>query len=129
MTQTRTSIDDTQSTCEGTPVASPAPEAAARAGREPFYETVFHRNDWRLADAFRPLPGWGRRRFTVPVAALSGLTEYELIGEARASAPEGYRLTSLSVYPADGPERIIWSTPPDPRFAAVPAPTRHGVPA
>ena len=83
----------------------------------PFYKTVYHRNDWHLADAFRPKPGWGRRTFTVPAAALGGMSEPDLISGAKEAAPEGYRLTSLSLYPADGPERVIWSTPPDARFA------------
>lgn len=82
----------------------------------PFYETIYHRNDWRLADAFRPQPGWGRRRFTVPAAALEGLTEADLIAGAQASAPEGYRLTSLSIHPEGGSDRVIWRTAPDTRF-------------
>lgn len=84
----------------------------------PFYETVYHRNDWQLADAFRPQPGWGSRRFTAPIAALEEMTEPRLIAAAQEAAPEGYRLTKLSIYPEDADERVIWSTPPDQRFAA-----------
>jgi len=82
----------------------------------PFYETVYHCNDWTLADAFRPQPGWGSRTFTAPAAALGEMTEPALIGAAKEAAPEGYRLTKLSLHPVDGAERIIWSTAPDPRF-------------
>jgi hypothetical protein len=85
--------------------------------RRPFYETIYHRNDWTLADAFRPQPGWGSRAFSTPVEAFGSHTEAELIEGAKASAPEGYRLTQISIYPADGPERVIWGTAPDPRFA------------
>lgn len=82
----------------------------------PFYETVYHREDWTLADAFRPQPGWGCRVFTAPEAALLGMAEPALIGAAREAAPKGYRLTKLSIHPVEGGERIIWSTSPDPRF-------------
>lgn len=91
----------------------------------PFYRTIYHRNDWTLADAFRPQPGWGSRTFTAPVAALEGMSEARLIGAAREAAPEGYRLTSLSVFPVDGDERVIWSTSPDPRFRPSPAPAKE----
>lgn len=84
----------------------------------PFYRTVYHRNDWTLADAFRPQPGWGSRAFTAPVAALEGMSETALIGAAKETAPEGYRLTSLSLFPVDGDEHVIWSTAPDARFTA-----------
>ncbi|MDP9992033.1 hypothetical protein J2W28_001061 [Variovorax boronicumulans] len=84
----------------------------------PFYTTVYHRIDWRLADAFRPQPGWGSRVFTAPVAALGGMSESALLQAAHQIAPEGHRLTSLSIHPADGADRIIWSTPPDARMAS-----------
>lgn len=84
--------------------------------RAPFYETVYHCNDWTLADAFRPQPGWGCRRFTVSTSGLEGVSESNLIAAAQEAAPEGYRLTSLSIYPAHGPERVIWSTPPSALF-------------
>jgi hypothetical protein len=83
----------------------------------PFYETVYHRTDWRLADAFRPQPGWGSRVFTAPVSALEGVAEDALIGMAMEAAPEGHRLTKLSIYEDGLPERVIWSTSPDARFA------------
>lgn len=87
----------------------------------PFYETIYHVEGWTLADAFRPQPGWGVRRFTVKVADLGEHTEQELIDAARAHAPQRHRLTSVTLYPADGPERVIWSTPPDQRFKTAPA--------
>lgn len=85
---------------------------------DPFYRTVYHRNDWTIADAFRPQPGWGQRRFTAPVAAMGDLTELQILAAALEAAPDGHRLTRLSVIPGDAPERVIWSTPPDRRFAA-----------
>lgn len=89
----------------------------------PFYETVYHCKDWKLSDAFRPTPGWGMRRFTCPVSALpSSLTEDELVQLTKEAAPEGYRLTSLTICPEGGPDRVIWSTAPDPRFATQAAP-------
>lgn len=87
--------------------------------RVAFYEIVYHRNDWQLADAFKPQPGWGRRRFTTAVAAMGDCSEQEVLDQAHKSAPVGHRLTSLSVYPTDGAERVIWSTPADKRFAAT----------
>lgn len=84
----------------------------------PFYETVYHCNDWQIADAFRPQPGWGSRRFTTPTAVFGDATHEQILEGAKEAAPEGYRLTKLSIY-ADGmPEHIIWSTPPDARFTA-----------
>jgi len=82
----------------------------------PFYETVYHCNGWTLADAFRPQPGWGSRAFTVPASVLEGWDDAALIAGAKECAPEGYRLTKLSIHPVEGGERIIWSTAPDPRF-------------
>ena len=83
----------------------------------PFYETVYHRNDWTLADAFRPQPGWGSKTFTVPVAALGDMSEASLIAAAKDAAPSNHRLTKISLYPLGGDEQIIWSAPPDPRFS------------
>ena len=82
----------------------------------PFYETVYHCNDWTLADAFRPQPGWGSRVFTVPASVLEGWDDARLIAGAKEAAPEGHRLTRLSLHPVEGAERVIWSTSPDPRF-------------
>ena len=84
--------------------------------REPFYETIYHRKDWVLADAFKPQPGWGRRKFTCPVASLGEHTEDQMLATAHESAPNGYRLTMLAIYPEEGPERVIWSTPADQRL-------------
>lgn len=87
----------------------------------PFYETIYHREDWTLADAFRPQPGWGSRRFTVSLADLDEHVEEEFVDVARQSAPEHYRLTQVTLYPAAGPERVIWSTPPDARMRKAPS--------
>lgn len=89
---------------------------------EPFYRTVSHRNDYTLADAMRPDPNWGRRRFTVPAAAVAHLSEAEMVQGAQEAAPSGYRLTRLEYYPAEGPERVIWARKP-----VTEAP--HGTPA
>jgi len=82
--------------------------------RDPFYEMVYHRKDFTLADALRPQPGWGRRRFTVSASLLGDHTEQEALAAANEpdSVPPGYRLTRLALFPADGPERVIWSTAP-----------------
>lgn len=85
----------------------------------PFYETVYHCDGWTMADAMRPTPRWGTRRFTVPVAALGEHTEADLIEAAKRKAPPRHRLTSVTLYPVEGPERVIWSTPPDPRFTST----------
>lgn len=82
----------------------------------PFYEMVYHCEGWTLADAFRPQPGWGTRRFTVKLADLGEHTEREIVGVARQHTPERYRLTSVVLHPEQGEQRVIWSTPPDPRF-------------
>lgn len=84
--------------------------------RTPFYEAVYHREDYTLADAFRPQPGCGRRRFRCDVATLGDHTESQLLAVAHETAPNGHRLTSLSLYPSDGDEKVIWSTSPDPRL-------------
>lgn len=94
----------------------------------PFYETICHVEGWTLADAFRPQPGWGRRTFRVNVADLGEHTEQELVEAAREHAPERHRLTRVTLYAADGADRVIWSTPPDPRarklLTAAPAPSK-----
>lgn len=82
----------------------------------PFYRTTYHREDWRLADAFRLQPGWGSRVFTVRLADLGQHTEDEIVDVARQHAPAGYRLTSVELFPSEGPTREIWSTPPDARL-------------
>lgn len=89
---------------------------------EPYYETVYHRNDWTLADAFRPQPGWGCRRFATPVSAFDqqpGVTDQALVDGAKGAAPEGYRLTRLSLCSDSTPARVIWSASADARFAAA----------
>jgi hypothetical protein len=83
----------------------------------PFYETIYHLEGWTLADAFRPQPGWGTRTFRVNAADLGEHTEQEVVDAAREHAPARYRLTSVKLYPADGADRVIFSKPPDARFA------------
>lgn len=90
--------------------------------REPFYEVVYHRNDWTLADAFRPQPGWGCRRYVTPASALGQSTSFSdeaLIEGANGVAPEGYRLTKLSICSDADSSRVIWSTPADKRFVGA----------
>jgi hypothetical protein len=65
-----------------------------------------------LADAFRPDPMWGKRRFSVPAEKVGAAPDHELIEAAEQTAPEGYRLARLwEVGP--GGERDIY-------FAKVP---------
>lgn len=85
--------------------------------RRPFYETTYHCDGWRLADAFRPQPGWGTRTFRVNVADCGEHTEQQLLEAARQGAPDRHHLTSVKLYAeAAGDDRVIWSTPPDPRW-------------
>jgi hypothetical protein len=77
---------------------------------------IYHIEGWTLADAFRPQPGWGTRRFTVKLADLGEHTQAELLGAAHNGAPPRYRLTSVTLHPAHGEKRVLWSTPPDPRL-------------
>lgn len=79
---------------------------------QPFYRTIYHREDYTLADAMRPDPNWGRRRFTVPAAAVADFTEAEMVRGAQEAAPAGYRLTRLEFHPVEGPERVIWNRAP-----------------
>lgn len=92
----------------------------------PFYEMIYHAEGWTLADAFRPQPGWGTRRFTVPLAKLGEHDEADIVEAAGDTkhAPPRYRLTSVTLYPAEGEPRVIWSTPADPRIKGfvTPAP-------
>jgi hypothetical protein len=85
----------------------------------PFYETIYHCEGWTLADAFRPQPGWGTRAFTVKLADLPEHTEQQFVDMARQAAPDRYRLTSVTLYPAEGEKRVIWSTPPCPTSKAL----------
>lgn len=85
----------------------------------PFYEMIYHVDGWTLADAFRPQPGWGTRRFSVGADKLGDHTESDLVVAARHHAPPNHRLTSVTLYPAEGPERVIWSTPPCPLCKAL----------
>lgn len=78
----------------------------------PFYEMVYHVEGYTLADAFRPYPGWGTRRFTVKAADLGEHTRAELLRAAHDGAPERYRLTSVSIYEPGQERRVLWSTPP-----------------
>lgn len=85
----------------------------------PFYEMVYHREDWQLADAFRPMPPgvmWGCRRFTAPASVVAGESDATLLQAAKDAAPEGYRLTKLSLYPEHADEHVIWKTAPDKRM-------------
>lgn len=95
--------------------------------RDPFYEMVYHRKDYSLADALRPQPGWGRRRFTVSASIMDqhgGELDTVLAAADPADTPDGYRLTSVTLYPVDGPERVIWSTAPDHRRVQTPLPQK-----
>lgn len=87
-------------------------------GARPFYRMVYHREDYCMADAFRLQPGWGRRVFTVPLAALGEHTEADMLTESRANPPAGRRLTKLSLFPAGGEEQVLWTRPPVERAAA-----------
>lgn len=93
--------------------------ALAGVSARPFYEMVYHVEGWTLADAFRPQPGWGTRRFTVKLSDLPAHTEQEFVNMARQAAPERYRLTSVTLYPERGEGRVIWSTPPMGKVASA----------
>lgn len=95
----------------------------------PFYEMIYHVEGFTLADAFRPQPGWGTRRFTAKVANLGEHTLEGLVAAAQQQAPARYRLTGVMLY-EEGKDAVwLWSIPADPRFAAQPADgvtdTRH----
>lgn len=87
-------------------------------GARPFYRMVYHREDYCMADAFRLQPGWGRRTFTVALAALGEHTQADMLATSQANPPAGHRLTKLSLFPAGGEEQVLWTRPAVKREAA-----------
>ena len=60
-----------------------------------YYYMEYRRKDYTLADAFKPQPNWGRRRFSVPANTVGISTDRELIAAARDTAPDEYELVRL----------------------------------
>jgi hypothetical protein len=48
-----------------------------------------------LADAFRPIPHWGAKRYTVEAAPLGEHTDADIIKAAQDTAPDGYWLQHI----------------------------------
>lgn len=53
-------------------------------------------NSYRLADAFRPSPGWGSKTFTVNAADLPPHSDDEVVDSAKGMTPDGYWLQRVT---------------------------------
>lgn len=61
-----------------------------------------------LADAFRPIPHYGEKRFSVEADALPAHSEEDIVKLARETAPDGYWLQRVTAIERDKPERTIF---------------------
>lgn len=61
-----------------------------------------------LADAFRPSPHWGAKRYTVEAAALGEHTDEDVIRAAQESAPSGYWLQHVEAIGGEPPVRDVF---------------------
>lgn len=56
---------------------------------------------YTVADAFRPVPGWGTKGYTVQADALGEHTDADVIQAARETAPRGYWLQHVEAIGGD----------------------------
>lgn len=82
----------------------------------------FVRQDYTLADAFRPHPGWGTQQFTCPDDKAVGVSDADLIAGARANKPNGYRLQSVIERKTGVQDRVLWCEPASRMFRPMPQP-------
>jgi hypothetical protein len=61
-----------------------------------------------LADAFRPIPHYGEKRFSVEADAMPEHSEEDIVKLANESAPDGYWLQQVTAIEHGKPERAIF---------------------
>lgn len=76
------------------------------------YFMEYRVRDYTLADAFRPNPNWGKKRFSVSAEFVGSTADEELIEAAQQSAPKDYVLARLWAVGPDGDRDIYVSDAP-----------------
>ena len=70
------------------------------------YRLTYCRDDYTLADAFRPNPRWGKKIYSADLEC--AMTDDELIGGAKDTAPEGYWLQCLEAIGGEPHVRVVY---------------------
>lgn len=68
-------------------------------------------NGYTIADALRPQPDWGAKRYTVETEPLGDHTDQDLIKVAHETAPEGYWLHLIEAIGGDPHVRQVYKRP------------------
>lgn len=76
-----------------------------------FYDARYLVDDYTLADAFRPQPGWGSKTSRVCADGWPEHTDEEVIDAARRSAPTGYWLQSIEAIGGEPHIRVLLAVP------------------
>lgn len=72
------------------------------------YVLRYLRDGYILADAFRPIPHYGEKIFSVKAGELPDHSEDEIVKLANETAPDGYWLQRVTVIEHGRPERAIF---------------------
>lgn len=100
----------------GRPVVQPVPER---------YVVHYVRDDYVVADAFRPDWSWGKKGYVVKVADLGEHTDDDVIRAAQQTAPQGYWLQWIEAIGGEPHRRDVfkkavpWSLSKTPDGAAM----------
>ena len=65
-------------------------------------------DDYTLADAFRPQPGWGAKGYTVEATSLGEHTDQDIIRCAQETAPPGYWLQHIEAIGGEPHRRDVF---------------------
>lgn len=105
------------------PVGRPMPERAT------MYRLRYLCDGYTVADAFRPVPGWGAKAYTVQADALGEHTDADVIQAARETAPRGYWLQHVEAIGGEPHRRDVfkqavpWSRNEPPNVGGEAGPT------
>jgi hypothetical protein len=76
--------------------------------RAAMYRLRYLCDGYIVADAFRPVPGWGAKGYTVQADALGDHTDADVIRAAQETAPVGYWLQHVEAIGGDPHRRDVF---------------------
>lgn len=87
------------------------PASTIAPAKPSMYRLRYLRNGYTIADALRPQPDWGAKRYTVEAEPLGDHTDQDLIKVAHETAPEGYWLHLIEAIGGEPHVRQVYKRP------------------
>ena len=73
------------------------------------YTLRYLRDGYILADAFRPTPNWGEKKFSVEADSLPSHTDEDIVKLANETAPEGHWLQRVCAIKSGKADRTLFA--------------------